>query len=291
MQAVAQPSIDPATRRTAGTMFAALYGRLTRHPWRGSEPDGDAYSLFYQRSLAMGWLDRRESGTSIGGRQAGASGLWSMNDAGWDHPLAPAEPPLAAWFQVEVEAVAPDQPLPVQPFLRCARDATDRVGVLELATVQLLLPVQGLDVPTRPPEELVASMETVPWFNEWDDQSRVQVGVEVNSGRSPVLLAVAGLFAERLDRLSRNVFVRTSDTYITSETAPPPLFGDSFWNGPPSHGLTLQGELSEWSVDAIGWVSEVIAELSAHLGIRSPLLVTVTRSGQRPIRGPSSASD
>lgn len=281
-RAVAQPGVDPATRRTAGTMFAALYGRLAPHPWRGPEPEGDAYSLFYQRSLAMGWLDGRDSGTTTAGKHVGASGLWSMNDAGWDHPLAPAEPQLAAWFQVEVEAVARDRPLPVQPFLRCAGDTTDRVGVLQLEAVQVLLPVQGLDASTRPPEALVASMQTIHWFHEWDNQSRVQVDVGVNSGRDPVLSAVASQFADRLDRLSQNVFVRTSDTVVTPEAVLAPLFGDSFWNGPPLHGLTLQGELSEWSLDAIGWVGELIADISARLGIRSSLLLTVTRSSRRP---------
>ncbi|MEU7001449.1 hypothetical protein [Nonomuraea sp. NPDC046570] len=79
----AQPGMVPADRRTAGTMFAALYGKLVPHPWH--DPEHDAYQLFHQRSLAMGWLDEatavREDDTLR------ASGLWAMNDAGWNHPL------------------------------------------------------------------------------------------------------------------------------------------------------------------------------------------------------------
>jgi len=261
-------------------MFAALYGKLVPHDWRGPEPEGDAYSLFYQRSLAMGWLDGLGSGATTAGKNFGAGGLWSMNDAGWDHPLAPAEKQLAAWFQVEVEAVAGDRPLPVQPFLRCAGDTTDRVGVLHLEAVQLLLPVQGINASTRPPEALIPSMRTIYWFRESNPRSRVQVEVGVDSGQDPVVPAVAHQLTDRLKHLNQNVFVCTSYN-VGGPATVSPLFEDSFWNGPPLHGVTLRGELSEWALDAIGWLGEVIADTSARLGIRSPLLLTITRSGQR----------
>lgn len=276
----AQPGVDPAAPQTAGTMFAALYGKLVPHDWRGPEPEGDAYSLFYQRSLAMGWLDGLGSGAATAGKNIGAGGLWSMNDAGWDHPLAPVERHLAAWFQVEVEALARDRPLPVQPFLRCAGDTTDRVGVLELVAVQLLLPVQGIDASMRPPEDLVPSMRTIYWFREGNPRSRVQVDVSVNSGRDPVVSAVARQFTDHLEGLDQNVFVCKSYNVRSPKAVLTPPFEDSFWNGPPLHGLTLEGELSEWTLDAIGWLGEVIADISARLDIRSPLLLTVTRSGQ-----------
>lgn len=259
-------------------MFAALYGKLVPHRWRGPEPEGDAYSLFYQRSLAMGWLDGLGSGSTTAGGNFGAGGLWSMNDAGWDHPLAPAETQLVAWFQVEVESVAHDRPLPVQPFLRCAGDTTDRVGVLHLEAVHLLLPVQGIDASTRPPEAIVPSMLTIHWFRECDPRSRVQVEVSVNGGQDPVISTVARQFTDHLERLDQNVFACTSYNLGSPEAALTPPFDDSFWNGPPLHGVTLRGELSEWTLDAIGWLGEVIADTSARVGIRSPLLLTVTRS-------------
>ena len=58
----AQPGLAPGSRRDAGTMFAALYGELVPHPWRDPESELDAYSLFYHRSVAMGWLDDRGAG-------------------------------------------------------------------------------------------------------------------------------------------------------------------------------------------------------------------------------------
>jgi hypothetical protein len=274
----ARPGVDPAAPQTVGTMFGALYGTLVPHHWRGPEPEGDAYSLFYQRSLAMGWLDGLGSGRTTAGKNIGAGGLWSMNDAGWDHPLAPVERHLAAWFQVEVEVVARDRPLPVQPFLRCAGDTMDRVGVLELSAVHLLLPVQRLDASTRPPEALVPSMQTIHWFRESNPRLRVLVEVSVTSGQDPVISAVARQFTDRLERLKQNVFVCKSSNVGSPEAVLTPPFEDSFWNGPPQHGLTLQGELSEWTLDAIGWLGEVIADISARLGVRSPLLLTVARS-------------
>ncbi len=57
---------------------------------------------------------------------------------------------------------------------------------------------------------------------------------------------------------------------------PSPPLDDVFWGGPPLHGLTLQGELSEWSVDAIGWAGEVLADVAASVGIRRSLLLSIT---------------
>ncbi|PJE99512.1 hypothetical protein CUT44_03055 [Streptomyces carminius] len=281
----ARPGVAPGSRRTAGTMFAALYGDLVPHDWLGPEPENDAYSLFYHRSLAMGWLD--DVGTVVGGgapggRAAGAEGLWAMNDAGWGRPLAPgtARSAPAAWFQVEAQAVARDRPLPVQPFLRCAGDSVARFGTLRLAAVQLLLPVQGLAPSSRPSGAFLPSMHSVSWFRESGPRSRARVEVGVDSGRNPRVPAVAGQLTDALGQLNQDVFVCASYEAGSPRTAPAPPFHDGFWNGPPLHGVTLRGELCEWSLDAVGSLAEVIADLTAHLGVRSPLLLTVTRSAR-----------
>jgi hypothetical protein len=54
----------PAGRPTAGTMFAALYGELVPHAWRDPESEHDTDSLFYHRSIAMGWFDDRSAGVA-----------------------------------------------------------------------------------------------------------------------------------------------------------------------------------------------------------------------------------
>jgi hypothetical protein len=78
---------------------------------------------------------------------------------------------------------------------------------LNLSAVQVLLPVEGLDAPSRPPYATVPSMRTVHWFAERDPQSRTPVEVRVNGGRDPSISAVAKQFAEHLGRLDPDVFV------------------------------------------------------------------------------------
>jgi hypothetical protein len=277
----AQPGLDPAGRRTAGTMFAALYGELVAHAWRDPDSEHDAYSLFHQRSLAMGWLDDRATGVrgdGPGNDTLGAAGLWAMNDAGWNHPLAAPGARLIAWFQVEASEVAADRPLPVQPFLRCAETTTARVGTLDLSAIQILVPVQGIDAASRPPYATVPSMQTIDWFAERDPRSRTPVEVGINSGRDPSIPGLATRLTDHLGHLDQDVFVGRSHEMADRDAVLPPPFDDSFWNGPPLHGVVLRGELAEWSCDAVGWLAEVVADSVAQLGVRSPLLITVTRA-------------
>jgi hypothetical protein len=273
----AQPGLVPAARRTAGTMFAALYGELVPHAWRDPDSELDAYSLFYHRSIAMGWLDDRSAGGGLEDRMLRAPGLWGMNDAGWNHPLA-AGAELISWFQVDASAVADDRPLPVQPFLRCAQDATARAGTPHLSAVQVLLPVQGLDPSSRPPYAPVPAMRTKEWFAESAPEARTTVEVNINSGRDPSIPAAAQQLTDHLARLEQDVFVCRSRDVAGRDAVLPPPITDRSWNGPPLHGVVLHGELAEWSCDAIGWLAEVIADCAARLGVRSPLLLTVTRA-------------
>jgi len=265
----AQPGMVPGVHRTAGTMFAALYGELVPHPWRAPAPDADG--LFYHRSLAMGWLDDRSTGLP-----GSAPGLWAMNDAGWRHPRGD-ETGLVAWFQVEASAVAHDRPLPVQPFLRCAYDVMVRVGALHLSAVQVLLPVQGINPLMRPPFAPMPSMRTTAWYFGGDPQARTPVEVRINSGQDPSVSTFGRQLTDQLAGLDQDVFAHSYRDVVDSAVASPPL-DDSFWNGPALHGVTLHGDLVEWSCEAVGWLAEAVADAGARLGVRSPLLLTVTRS-------------
>lgn len=257
----AEPGLVPGSGPTAGTMFAVLYGELVPHGWRGPDPEHDAYSLFVQHSMAMGWL--------------GTAGLWSMNDAGWDHPLAAAEVKVASWFQVEVEAVAGDRPLPVQPFLHCAGETTARAARLHLTAVQVLLPVQGLGRSERVRHWALPSMRTVHWFGEADPESRTRVKVCLDLGADRSNPVVAQQLKDRLDHLDQKVFECTSYDVGRDATGMSPPFDDSFWNGPPVQRLTFAGELGEWSLDAIGWLAEILADCVARLGGHSPIVLTI----------------
>ncbi|MEV0680160.1 hypothetical protein AB0I60_26920 [Actinosynnema sp. NPDC050436] len=252
------PGLAHGARRFAGTMFAAFYGEFTPHPWRSPDTDRDAYLVFYERSIAMGWL-----------RDDGPAGLWGMNDAGQEHPLADAS--LGAWFQVEAESVPGDRPLPVQPFLRCAGDAVARLGSLALDAVQVLLPVQCLDTTSRPEILRSPTLLTTAWFADSDPTARTSVRVTLAGGRSPAVLSIASWLAE----LDQVVFACESHTTDQADIKPP--FEDSFWNGPPRHSVTLHGTLAEWSPETIGWLAGLLADLSARQGVASPLLLTASR--------------
>lgn len=257
-------------------MFAALYGKLALHAWH--DPEHDPYQLFHQRALAMGWLDDTDTGGDYEDTMVRAPGLWGMNDAGWNHPYGHSETELISWFQVDANAVVDDRPLPVQPFLRCAEDATARAGTPTLSAVQLLLPVQGLHPSSRPAYAPIPAMQTIHWFAERDPRSRTSVEVSISSGRDPSIPAVATQLTDHLNQLDQDVFACSSHDLAGREPVLPPPFDDRLWNGPPLHGVVLRGDLAEWSCDVIGWLAEVVADSVAQLGIHSPLLFTVSRA-------------
>jgi hypothetical protein len=266
----ARPGVAPGGRVGAGTLFAALYGELAAHPWRDPESEHDAYQLFHNRSVAMGWLE----GDGVRGE---GSGLWGMNDAGWSHAGAAPGARLIAWFQAGAAAVDDGRPLPVQPFLRCAGEVVTRAGVARLSTVQVLLPVDGIDPEARPPYAPVPATATADWFADADPAARTPVEVTVSGGRDPALPAAAARFAADLRERARPVFTLDAHEIGGGAVTPAPLFDDSFWNGPPVHGVTLRGTLAEWSCDAVGWLGATLADCAALADVRKPLLYTATR--------------
>ncbi|GHF63208.1 hypothetical protein FHX82_003029 [Amycolatopsis bartoniae] len=251
----ARPGRVGGFRRAGGTLFAALYGQLLPHPGNNPDPDRDVYIRFHDRALAMGWLDD------------GVAGLWGMNDAGREHPLAVPGSSLVAWFQVGVEPVPGDRPLPVQPFLRCAGDVLARLGDLRLWTVQVLLPVQALDTAARPEAARMPSLRTAAWFDDGGPRSGTPVLVTLDGRQSPARLR------EEMDRLDQDVFV--CEPSVDPGPPPAPPLPDHLWR--PGHRVTFGGTLAEWSLDAIGWLGGFLADLSARRGVGTPLLLTVSR--------------
>jgi hypothetical protein len=279
---VARPGRVPGSRGSAGTLFAALYGELAQHPWRDPDVDPDPYILFHDRSLAMGWLDDiggvvRRTAAGVEEWATGAPGLWGMNDAGQGHPRRGAGAAPVVWFQVGVEPVPADRPLPVQPFLRCVGDAVSRMGALELGALQVLLPVQGLDVSSRPAPGLAPWLLTTGWFRGGPG-ARTAVRVTLDSGRSTAVPSVATRLRGWLGRLSQDVFRCDSQSSAGhSPLAESPPFDDGLWHGSVGHRVTFHGTLVEWSLDALGWLAAFLADLSAREGAAGPLLLTVTR--------------
>jgi hypothetical protein len=273
----AHPEASGAVFRTAGTMIAALYGQLIPHAWRDPASEHDAYQLFHQRSVAMGWLDDRSAGGDAAGAEPRATGLWAMNDAGWQQSLAGAGTDLVAWFQVETSAVAADRPLPAQPFLRCAGDVMATAGMLDLTGLQVLLPIHGLDAGLRPAYAPVPSLLTVDWFAERDPRARTPVSVTLDSGQDPSVTDHELRLVELLRGLDQDVFVFEAHADTSPGVSDPP-WDNTFWNGPSRHRATLRGNLVEWSPDALGWLAGLLADVSGASGIGSPLVVTLTKS-------------
>jgi hypothetical protein len=273
-------STESATFGTGGakTMLAALYGELVPHRRSPSlgEPSEDAYSLFYARSAAMGWL------TPAVERAWG--GLWGTNEAEAG-PASGPRPQRVAWFQVVLTGPLPGKLLPVQPFLACAGDVVARLGTLRLDAIQLLLPER--DAPeggqfasesgVRVAEPLLHALN---WFTECDPRLQVPVRVTLDGGPDPSIRAAAPAIAQRLQEVRQNVFMYNSYSLADDDHLvlwPAPLDGGRL--DFPHHRATFCGTLADWSLDTLGWLAAFLADGSSRTGATTPLIFTADRSG------------
>src|SRR5262249_13927117 len=197
------PGVSPAR-----TMFAALFGELVPHPRPVTSDDvrQDAYSLFYARSSAMGWLTPAVPGA--------AGGLWGMNDAE-AAPGSGAQPSRVAFFQVVLTEPDLGKLLPVQQFLVCAGDVMARLGALRLDALQVLLPERNADADAQsdsPSGMRIASslLHASDWFADCDPRLRAPVRVTLDGGHDPSVRAVAPAVLTWLQELNQEVFLGDS---------------------------------------------------------------------------------
>jgi hypothetical protein len=271
----AQPGLAPDTASPRVAMLAALYGSLVRDPWLDPGPPPQAHALFGQRSAAMGWLDDRSDET--GETKAGLRGLWTMYDAGWGDPEGANSP--ISWFHVGIRPESGRHGLPVQPFLRCAGDVTIRIGKVDINAVVLLLPSQIIDVSPEIWSASLASSNPTYWFSYGNAQSRAAVKIDLRAGIGSAIADIGDSLKNDMRELDHHVF-----TWVSHAVERPPPdqslpFDDSLWNGPAQSGITVQGMLAEWSLEAIGWLGETLTEAIARLGMHAPVVLTVHRSG------------
>ncbi|MFI6925776.1 hypothetical protein ACIBIZ_37940 [Nonomuraea spiralis] len=117
-----------------------------------------------------------------------------MNDAGFDSS-AGLRHSRAAWFQVSLPTpTVVNRPLPVQPFLACAKSVAARVGVLHLKAVQVLLPVQSLASPEGESQRtgaVVRLLQEIGRFADLPPQERTGVRVTLDGGQNPTIRSVA----------------------------------------------------------------------------------------------------
>lgn len=265
--------MDAGTLHTSSdcTLFAALHGAFTRHPWHDPvAAEADAYSLFVARSSALGWLaDPAE--------HAG-SGVWGMNDAGQD-PNDDTQPLRRIWFQVALhDAIAPGQPLPVQAFMACASNVVARLGTLQLQGLQLLLPV-GCLTPTRSGlDDLHPLLVDAGWFADSDPYLRTRIRVTVDGGEDPSIHTAAPRMLPWMQAIRQAVFVCDSYSFTDETMVLQPAVPNALWRGPAQYQTTFHGMLVEWSLDALGWLAAFLASTSAHHGMRSPVMLTISRN-------------
>jgi hypothetical protein len=259
------------------TMYASLYGELVPHQRvdAAREVAQDAYSLFYARSAAMGWLT-----PAVGN---GLGGLWGMNDAEASPGSGP-QPSRVAFFQVVLTGPSQEKLLPVQQFLACAGDVVARLGALRLDAVQVLLPERDAadDGRTASPSGLKAAaplMDALNWFADCDPRLRTRARVTLDSGPDPSIQAAAPGIVQSVQETDQDVFTCDSFSLLDDDhLVLPPATVDERWSGTEHYRVTLVGTLSEWSLDALGWLAAFIADTSSRHGISMPLMFTVGRT-------------
>jgi hypothetical protein len=260
----------------ARTLWLGLYGRFSPHLSDDRDlsdypPSADAYRLFVARSSAMGWL--------TDAIRPEPRRLWGMNEAELEQASA-AHPPLIGWFQVVLtEPTGVDGLLPVQPFLACAGDVLDRLGVFELQAAQLLLPPPDPSADDSPGSDALGHLaETAGWFANCDRRRRTPVHFTIDGGQT-IASAAPEIFGWT-HKVVPDAHVFRCDRFDTSHDTSTILPGiaDEPWVGPPSHRTTFSGTLVEWSLDALGWTAAFLAHGCHRHGVETPLVLTATRT-------------
>jgi len=263
--------------QAARTMYASLHGEFIARPLPDTldKVSQDAYSLFYARSAAMGWLTPAA--------EDGPDGLWGMNDAEAGPGSGP-RPSRVAYFQVVLTGPSRGTVPPVQPFLSCAGDVMERLGTLRLEAVQVLLPERDADGRPASPSGMAVGaplLDSLNWFANCDPRLRAGVRITLDGGRDPTIRAAAPMIMQWVRRIDQNVFV--CDSLSLAEDDHLVLSPTTFDEDPADtdhHRVTLRGTLAEWSLDALGWLAAFLADVSSRHGVTTPLMLTA--DGSRP---------
>jgi hypothetical protein len=258
----------------APTMAAGLHGAFIEHPPVdvGQPREEDAYSLFYGRSAAMGWLT--EATTPRVGE------IWGMNEAEIA-PSSETRTSRVAWFQVVRTHPAPDG-VPVQAILACIESVMERLGRLRLDAIQLLLPdgIREEGLMTSPAGARTAKVivQSENWFTDVHPSKRTVVRVTV-SGDVDGPPEQAAAITDWLDHHDMPAFQRGPILQNHSTLPPDPLS----WAYPEgSHRVTFTGSLAEWSLVSLGWLAALIHDGSRRNGFSGFLQLAITRCETSP---------
>jgi hypothetical protein len=261
-------------------LFVALHGRFERHPWQDVNDDPMLDYLIRDRTQAMGWSMDVGAGVGLGTIGVeGGSELWRVRDAG-PEPVTPTsgdEP--VAWFHVMARTPA-SAPLPIRALLAGCEDCLGRLGVLRLDAVQILLAADLLDPSRR--VALFPHVDGVGWWLNSNPRAKTTVRASLNSGRDDAAPRATSTVLQRLQGLDQDVVRPDARSLADGHPgAPSFVLSDRLWLGPPGRYASFTAELREWSLDTIGWLASLIADLLADEGVHVPTLLTVARE-QRP---------
>ena len=162
--------------------------------------------------------------------------------------------------------------VPVQPVLACVRDTVAQFGELDLAAVQMVLPVRT-SAPSR--MHLLTGLN---WFAVADPAARTTVRVTLDSGDDAVRRAASDILAavgpDRAIALFRVERVSPSPSPALTE----PAVVDDTWMGPTRNPVTFDCSVPEWSLDAVGWWGALFVDGCGEAGVRTTVLLDVAPS-------------
>lgn len=241
-----------------------IFGSIKVHPWvKDAVHDQDAYSLFHARAVSMGWAQSFSSEPGLG--------LWGMNEADQQWSTQSALTRLA-WFQVGILNENPEEPpLPVAPLLRCAADCLSRVGETRIEAIQLLLPVHLGNSAWR---HLVSCLN---WFEICDPNLRTAVRITVDTGTSELQDHAEDIvaLAQANNTGGFEITSHSSDTAVSVDLSPP--VADELRLGSTRHPVTFDAVVPEWSVEALGWISTLLAGAYYDAGLRTTMLLNLAK--------------
>lgn len=269
----AESTPAPAAYPGAGSgddyMFASLHGNLVAHADSHRDPEADLYSLFHARSQAMNWLS---------GSSPDRDGEWGMNDASSEKGTEDR----VAWVQVVTTRPRSEhRPAPVQPFLSCFSDAVERIGVLELNAAQVLIPAHPRAAGTSGRARLAVVGELLPataWFCSNYPSRTISVQLTLDSGQHIGMHDVSSKLIAWCNEIKQDV-VTLHDVSLSASDAVvlQPEVDSHLWAGSDHHQATYNGELCEWTLDAIGWLSAFLVDGAVQNGLSSPVVLSIRR--------------
>lgn len=247
------------------TMSAAVDGRLTVHPWLladlgesdtgSSILDQDVFSLIVARSKARGLA-------SFSGAEP-PSVRWGHNDAGGDW-IQDGTVRRLAWFQCAVpEQPTPGRRLPIQPVLSVLDEVLALVGVVEPTALHLIVPLAG--APDGRPD--LAALAR--WFDLADPETACQL---------TLILAAPVIGSTSLRSVPELIRTRSMDRISIEQTEPLVVepYGTPWLLDPVEHRqLAWRATLPTWSIEAAGWLIELLLEALRELAVTAPVAISV----------------